>query len=996
MTHESNGSKAQPLEETACLAQRLDGGPVAPDERLAQAHWQDIEKAIEKAEMSEAFAEAFRTYPALKPFLTGVVTNSAFLKELALRDIARLLRIVLTAPEATITNLCLHDAYDAEISEAGLMQALRRAKQELALTTGLADLGGVWPLEMVTGALSDFADVSLNACVRLCYRDLQARGRFDPADPASPEKQAGFFILAMGKHGAGELNYSSDIDLIVLYEPEYSRLQNGAEPPVEFVRMTRRIVKMMSERTGDGYVFRTDLRLRPDPGATPLAISVPAALVYYESLGQNWERAALIKARPCAGDIAAGESFLSEIRPFIWRKYLDYAAISDVHSIKRQIHAHKGFGKITVAGHNVKLGRGGIREVEFFAQTQQLIAGGRNPDLRTRQTLVTLEELVSHGWIDTVTKDELTEAYIYLRKVEHCIQMVNDEQTHILPTDADALARVYHLMGYTSQETFTRDLLTRFRTVQHHYSGLFENEPELTDSLGNLVFTGDSDDPDTLATLERLGFKRPSEAIRIIREWHYGRYPAMRTAKSRERLTELHPVLLDALAKTDNADSALLSFDAFLSKLPAGVQLFGLLRSNPHLLNLLATVMGSAPRMAEIVSKRVHVLDAVLDPAFFGDVPTQEQIVSGLETTLGQARFYEEALDRARIFVQEQQFLLGLRLLTDSITPLQMGECLSYLAQAVLEQLLSRVWQELEEAHGKMPGAQVALLAMGKLGGQEITCSSDLDLILLYEVPEDTLESDGKRSLAPTQYFARLTQRLVSALTAPTAEGVLFEVDFRLRPSGNSGPLATRFSSFTEYQRKEAWTWEHMALTRARVIASTCATFTSQIEEGIRTIKAGERDVAKLAAEVADMRARIQKEKPAKSPWDLKQIPGGLVDIEFIAQFLQLSHGATHPSVLQQKTETALQACVKAGVLSEAHAEILVPQLRLYEALSQILKLTLSGKFDPQTAPRGLLDLLVMAGGQPTFDHLTRLLEEGQENVRNVFEEIVGPVRVSS
>ncbi|MDD7909121.1 bifunctional [glutamine synthetase] adenylyltransferase/[glutamine synthetase]-adenylyl-L-tyrosine phosphorylase [Pseudovibrio exalbescens] len=996
MTVAKENSVAHPLEDQSCLAERLEVIPVADDTRLAEAHWKDVELALEKAGIAEAFQSACDEYPKLKSFLTGVFVNSPFLKEISLRDVERLLRILTSSPEAIITDLCLHDAYDHATSEADLMRVLRLAKQELALTTALADLGGVWPLEMVTGALSDFADVSLNACIRLCYRDLQARSRFEPVHADRPEKDAGFFILAMGKHGAGELNYSSDIDLIVFYEPELSRLQGNAEPPVEYVRMTRRIVKMMSERTGDGYVFRTDLRLRPDPGATPLAISVPAALVYYESLGQNWERAALIKARPCAGDVAAGEIFLKEIRPFIWRKYLDYAAISDVHSIKRQIHAHKGFGKITVAGHNVKLGRGGIREVEFFAQTQQLIAGGRNPDLRTRQTLVTLQGLVEHGWIDPSACEELAEAYTFLRNVEHRIQMVNDEQTHILPTDPDALARVYKLLGLATLEEFTEALLKRFNTVQDHYSALFENEPELTDSLGNLVFTGDSDDPDTVATLERLGFKRPSEAIRIIREWHYGRYPAMRTAKSRERLTELHPVLLDALAKTDNADSALLSFNAFLSKLPAGVQLFGLLRSNPHLLNLLATVMGSAPRMAEIVSRRVHVLDAVLDPAFFGDVPTQAQIVSGLETTLGQARFYEEALDRARIFVQEQQFLLGLRLLTDSITPLQMGECLSYLAQAVLQQMLARVQAELEETHGQLPGAEVALLAMGKLGGREITCSSDLDLILLYEVPEEVYESDGGRPLAPSQYFGRLTQRLVSALTAPTAEGVLFEVDFRLRPSGNSGPLATRFSAFTEYQQKEAWTWEHMALTRARVIASNSDSFSMRIERGIEDIKSGARDLEKLRKDVCEMRARIQKEKPAKCPWDLKQVSGGLVDIEFIAQYLQLAHGKDHPQVLKQKTEQALQAAVSAGVLDQSHADVLVPQLRLYEALTQILKLTLSGKFDPNTAPRGMLDLLVMAGGEPTFERLTRLLEDQQVEVRRCFEDIIGPVTLAA
>ncbi|MTI17037.1 bifunctional [glutamine synthetase] adenylyltransferase/[glutamine synthetase]-adenylyl-L-tyrosine phosphorylase [Rhodobacteraceae bacterium RKSG542] len=966
--------------------------PVITNPERASSFLDDMASRAERREVLERWNVAIAADAKVKPFLEGVFENSPFLREIAHRRPEYLLDALESSPAEALKNIIEGVLSNIPESEAELMTRLREAKQKVALTTAIADISGYWVLEDVTGAISNFADAALTACLRFCLQDLERRGKFKATDPTAPEKDAGYFILAMGKYGAFELNYSSDIDLIVFYEPDRCKLTDPSEVSVEFVRLTRRLVKLMNERTGDGYVFRTDLRLRPDPGATPLAISVPAALVYYESMGQNWERAALIKARPCAGDIEAGEQFLKEIRPFVWRKYLDYAAISDVHSIKRQIHAHKGFSRIRVAGHNVKLGRGGIREIEFFAQTQQLIAGGRNPALRNRRTLATLRDLVEHNWIDSKVERELETAYRYLRNVEHRIQMINDEQTHILPSDEDALARVYHLMGIKDRQDFADAIREQFQIVQRHYSGLFENEPDLTSTLGNLVFTGDDDDPGTVATLSSLGFKRPSEAIRIVRQWHYGRYPAVRTAKSRERLTELHPVLVDALAKTENADQALLTFDAFLSRLPAGIQLFGLLRSNPHLLNLLVTVMGVSPRMAEIVSRRVHVLDAVLEPAFFGDVPDQNEIYSALQTTLSQALHYEEVLDVARIFVQEQQFLLGLRLLTGSITPLQMGECLSFLAESVLEQVLGCVQSELEEAHGKVPGAKLALLAMGKLGGQEITCASDLDLILLYEVPEDAYQSDGRRPIAPTQYFARLTQRLVTALTAPTAEGVLYEVDFRLRPSGNSGPLATRFSSFLSYQKSEAWTWEHMALTRARVIACTDDAFKHELEAGISGVLTEKRDLAKLKDDVRDMRARIQKEKPTQTPWQIKQRPGGLVDIEFMAQFLQLAYGHEHTSILNQKTEKALLAARDAGVLSHSHTDVLVPALQLYEALMQILKLTLSENFNPEEAPKGLLDQLIAASGEPDFSRVVQRLEDHQSDVRAVFEDLIGPV----
>jgi glutamate-ammonia-ligase adenylyltransferase len=976
----------------APLFERLERQPICEDEDLGDRHLKDLIEKLERKDLISEFEQLCQGAPHLRSFIKGFMVNAPFLRETMLRDVQRFLRILNTPPEETIAIL-LQDCLNARPeSEAALMQSLRLAKQEMALTVALADIAGAWPLENVTGALTKFADASLTACLRFCLRELEVRGKFIPVDHEEPEKEAGFFILAMGKHGAGELNYSSDIDLIVLYDPERSRLIGGAEAPVEFVRITRRLVKLMNERTGDGYVFRTDLRLRPDPGATPLAISVPAALVYYESLGQNWERAALIKARPCAGDIEAGEIFLEEIRPFVWRKYLDYAAISDVHSIKRQIHAHKGFSKITVAGHNVKLGRGGIREVEFFAQTQQLIAGGRNPQLRDRRTLITLERLADCGWIDQSAAEDMEEAYRYLREVEHRIQMINDEQTHILPKDEEALARVYHLMGIRGRSEFADMIRSKFELVQKHYSGLFEHEPDLATNLGNLVFTGDDEDPNTLETLSQLGFQRPVDAIRTIRQWHYGRYPAVRAPKSRERLTEFTPILLDALARTENADKALLTFDSFLSKLPMGVQLFGLLKSNPHLFNLLTMVMGNAPRMAEIVSKRVHVLDALLDPAFFGGAPSAEQIETALAVTLDQAGYYEEALDRARIFVQEQQFLLGLRLITGTITAAELGQGLSTLADAVLCQLLPRVQQELEDAHGKIPGAELALVAMGKLGGQEITCASDLDLILLYDFPEDVVQSDGKRPLAPSQYYSRLTQRLVSALTAPTAEGVLYEVDFRLRPSGNSGPLATRFASFKDYQSNDAWTWEHMALTRARVITSSSPEFAQQIDCAVSQLLQDKRDIAKLAHDVSDMRARIQKEKPAKSPWQIKGIPGGLIDIEFIAQFLQLAHGVEHPEVLQARTEDALLKARDFGVLSEEDADTLIPALRNYEDLTQILKLAQTGHFDPKTAPGGLLDLLVNAGGEPDFERLTIYMQEQQIMVRRTFEHLIGKV----
>ncbi|MEO9776598.1 bifunctional [glutamine synthetase] adenylyltransferase/[glutamine synthetase]-adenylyl-L-tyrosine phosphorylase [Roseibium sp.] len=972
------------------LADRIAVVPGTPNPDHAALFLKDL---LACTQAGEALSALLREKAGLEAFLTGIIGNSPYLRDLMLADPPRLLDLLREAPEVRLDRLLVSAREARAEDEAGIMRSLRLLKHDLALTLGLADICGAIDLTRVTHALAGFADAALTATIRFCLADLARRNRFEPAYPEKPEVDSGLIVLAMGKHGANELNYSSDIDLIVLYDPAKAPMAGNAEAPVEFVRLTRRLVKIMQDRTEDGYVFRTDLRLRPDPGATPLAMSVPAALVYYESLGQNWERAALIKARPCAGDIEAGASFLHEIAPFIWRKYLDFAAIADVQSIKRQIHMHKGHGTIAVAGHNVKLGRGGIREVEFFVQTQQLIAGGRNPALRGRRTLEMLDALCDADWIRARTRDDMAGAYGFLRDVEHRVQMLNDEQTQLLPKDEDGLRQVAALMGFDSLQAFEAALLEHLHKVQGHYAELFEDVPALSTEIGNLVFTGDDHDPDTLETLAGLGFKQPAEAAAIVKSWHFGRYPCTRSTRARERLTEMHPALLGALAATENADTALRAFNSFLAKLPAGVQLFSLLRSNPQLLTLLATTMGAAPRMAETVSRRVHVLDAVLDPAFFGAMPSVEEFRQGLDRTLSQARFYEEALDRARIFTQEQQFLIGLRLISDTLSADRVGFALARLAEVVVDRLLTQVIAHVNESHGDVPGGNVAVLAMGKLGGREMTAASDLDLILLYEAPEDVRQSDGKRPLAVTQYYTRLTQRLVTALSAPTAEGLLYEVDFRLRPSGNAGPLATNLSGFIAYQKKEAWTWEHMALTRARVIASTSPDFRDKIYDSICGTLVQPRNREKLADDVREMRARIKKDKGTKYIWDLKHVAGGLVDIEFIAQFLQLAHAQEDRSVLAQGTEQALEAARDAGVLAVDDAELLLEALRLYHRLTQVLRLALSGKFVPAEAPRGVLDLLVQASGVPTFERLETELVDLQSRVRATFERFVGRVQ---
>jgi glutamate-ammonia-ligase adenylyltransferase len=935
-----------------------------------------------------AIGELLARTPAQRALIESIAAASPYLWQLATEDPARLLTVIESDPEARL-RLLLDDigaAVAATREEAEAMRLLRRMKAEAALLIALADIGGAWPVMRVTRALTELADTAVTAALRHLLRAAAQAGKIKLRDPARPEDGSGLVVLAMGKMGAYELNYSSDIDLIVAFDPA-TALAPGVEPASFYIRLTRALAKLLQERNADGYVFRVDLRLRPDPGSTQIAVSTAAALAYYESVGQNWERAALIKARPCAGDLAVGKALLTELVPFIWRKYLDYAAIADVHAMKRQIHAYRGHDEIAVEGHNIKLGRGGIREIEFFVQTQQLIAGGRHPELRGRETLAMLATLADGGWIGADAARDLADAYGFLRTVEHRLQMVADEQTHVLPSDAQALDRFARFLGFAGRDPFAAALLDHMRKVQRHYARLFEGA-----GVGErlkLDFPPGADDPRTLDALVGLGFKQPLEASATVRRWLAGGYPAMRGEFAKSHFAELVPLLIEHVSHGESPDRTLVAFDRFLAAVHGGGRLFSLLLRNPDLLALLALALGSAPRLADIVAQHPQVMDALIDPAFFGALPDAARLAAEFERSSLQSRSYEDFLDRTRSFGQEHMFLIGARILSGTVSAEQAGEAYARLADV----LIAAVHREVEAAfvavHGRLPGQESAVLALGKLGGREMTAGSDLDLILVYDFSDEHPASDGARPLYGSQYFARLTQRLISALTAQTNYGSLYSVDLRLRPSGRSGPVATQIDGFRGYHAEEAWTWEHMALTRARVVSASPG-FAARVEAVVRETLRRKRDPAIIAADVAEMRRAIGEEKGEGERWNLKYAAGGLVDLEFIAQYLQLVHAAERPDILDTSTARVLDKAQQAGVLPAAHADVLRPAARLYHNLTQVLRLCLSAPFDPKTAGGELLGLLARAGDVPDFATLEAHLAETQARVRASFGRVLG------
>jgi len=894
-------------------------------------------------------------------FVAGVAGCSPYLARLMERD-GDYAHRALSADPASLLHEAIADVRAAGAMEgrAAVMTALRRAKDRSALLIALADLRGVWSLDQVTAALSDFAGASIAAATDWLLAAARAKGALD-------DGPSGFFVLGLGKLGGGELNYSSDVDVIPFFDHEgHDAAEYGARKQV-FNRLTRDLVAILSEQTADGYVHRVDLRLRPDPGSTPACMSVDAAERYYESFGKNWERAAFIKARVIAGDQAAGAAFLAGMQPFVWRRYLDFAALEDVRDMKRLIHKHKGHGAIAVAGHDLKLGRGGIREIEFFAQTQQLIAGGRERALRGNRTVETLAALVEHGWITDTARDELSDSYRLLRDVEHRLQMLNDAQTHRLPKDEAGMDQIAAFCGAADIEAFGAMLRHHLTRVSARFDALFEGE------------AGDK------TTTPQPDFANPDAAQAILDRWRAGDIAATRSGRARAKLDRLLPVILGAVAGAGDPDRALLEFDRFLAGLPAGVQILSLFEANPALLEMIAEVCAAAPRLAAYLGRNPGVIDALLTRDFFAPTPDADTLLAEYGALMPEDADFEAHLDGSRRWARERHFRIGAAMLRGIDTPQEAGRAYSALAQACLRAMAPPATAEVARRHGPPPGEGACIVALGRLGSGEMTAASDLDLIVIYDDADAT--STGPKPLAGPQYYARWTQRLMNAMTAPTAEGAVYEVDMRLRPSGQSGPLATRLSAFERYQAEDAWTWEHMALTRARVIAGPVA-LRQRVEAAITAALDRPREVDVVLRDALEMRARLTEAnaREARDPWALKLTRGGLVDVDFIWQALTLAHRTTGA----QEAGAALDTLAEAGVMAPEDASAIAQARALQADLLHFIRLSHDGPFDPATAPSALKTVMARALGEADFEAVTARLMTAQETVRAAFIRVFG------
>ncbi len=839
---------------------------------------------------------------------------------------------------------------------ADIHRDLRLAKGRLALQLALADLAGIAPLDVVVSALSDFADHALDVSIATAIK-----AHVPGAVPA------GFAAIALGKHGARELNYSSDIDPIFLFDPKTLPCRAREAPEEAAVRIGRRVLELMQARDGDGYVFRVDLRLRPNPEVTPIVLPVEAAISYYESSALPWERAAFIRSRACSGDLELGRYFLEVIRPFVWRRALDFGAIAEIRGMTHRIRDHYARGQALGPRFDLKRGRGGIRDVEFFAQIHQLIHGGRDVALRSGHTPTALARLAEAGHVETEVARQLTSAYRLLRTIEHRLQMVDDQQTHSLPDQPGALENVAKLHGLSSSAELIGLLHPDTCFVAQQYDSLDSGD---TNALPVRV-------EDVSEKLVALGVEDATFIAERIFEWRSGNLRALRTSAAQNALEAILPALVASMARAGDARAAIIQFDAMLSKLPSTINLFRLLEARPQLMGILFNILCFAPTLAEELGRRADLLDGLIDATALDLPPTVDALQASFRHPDAMGNL-ELQLDRVRRDVSERRFALGVQILEAISDPIEVSRGYGRVAEAAVGVVTDAVVADFEAQYGKVIGCEFAIIALGRMGGGELSHASDLDLVYVF-TGDYAAESDGRRPLGAVHYFNRLAQRITAGLSVPTAAGPLYEVDTRLRPSGADGPLVVSVDAFAKYQREDAWTWEHMALNRARVIYGSYPT-RGEIGALIKSILCIPRDPDHLIADAAKMRADMRAHKPPKGPLDIKLQPGGLVDLEFCIHVQQLANG----SGLSHDLGMAIDELSAAQLLPASFK-------RAYEMMTRLLvtlRLIAPDLEEPEQERRAII---ARACGASDWDDLITRVTSARLDVSAFWSELTAP-----
>jgi glutamate-ammonia-ligase adenylyltransferase len=890
-------------------------------------------------------SKLIKSSQSLNLLTESIFSNSPYLSEIILKNPDFYISLFKLGFDKSFEDIILNLQNQKFELHEDIMRFLRLEKLKTSLLIAIAEITKLWSIEKTTEKLSIFADLAILKACEFLLIDANSKKIIKLKDELTPFKNCGLIIIALGKLGSYELNYSSDIDLSVFYEDNKLEYLGRKTLPQFYIELAQSLTTILSERTKDGYVFRVDMRLRPDPGSNPIAISLKKAEKYYFTVGQNWERAAMIKYRIVCGDKKSGDIFSEFMEKNVWRKSLDFETIEDIHSIKRQIDTKQGLHTNNFYGFNVKLGKGGIREIEFYAQTQQLIWGGRKPDLRRRKTSNALLALAKEGEIEAETANNLIECYRFYRMVEHRLQMVNDDQTHTLPKNEDEMEQIAIFCGFDSSKNFLDALHQRILTVRNYYSKLFETSPSLASNLpeatGSLIFTGIENHPDTLDTLGKMGFKNPDKVSDFVRGWHHGRYKCLVTKKARAQLTKLMPLLFTAFAKSPNPDSAFIHFDEFLSKQPETSQILSMLYLNNNLLDLLAEVFGGYPEIADNLSKNPSLIEYVLASEFYKKLPDIAELEKSLNKEIAASKKdFNTNIETIKNWVNDRKFRIGIQLVKNEISVELVFKALSNIAETALKAVLKICQKSLEKELGIVKQSKFAAIAFGKFGSKELTFNSDLDLVFIYDTKTE------KQLFEASSYFIQLTSKIVSAMSSITLAGKLYEIDLRLRPLGESGSIATNLKSFEQYynpdkQQGNAWVFEYIALTRARVI-SLDDKFSAKIQKIIKQKLQHKWNKELLHKEANFIHEKFRKNKKPDNNniFDIKNAEGGLFDLEFMIRFLQLKYLYLHPKIYGQSSIRTINNLYKAKIIEKEDYEIILKAYEFYKKVQNILRIT--------------------------------------------------------
>ena len=944
----------------------LIGLPLVGDaERAARAVAQLSERcaALDNPSLTAWVGEVLQD-PTGRALLDSVFSNSPFLTACALADVPFLRDLLTSGPDTAFGQVMgfLKDNLYRETQEERVMRELRIARRRVALLVALADVTGVWPLERVTQSLTDFADVALSVTIAHLMLQAAERGDLVLADPSFPEDGCGYVVLAMGKQGARELNYSSDIDLIVVYEPLQVDYRGSRSLQQLFVRLTQRLIMILQQRTADGYVFRVDLRLRPDPSSTPVAVPYAAAQSYYSRRGEDWERAAMIKARPAAGDTALGRRFLAELSPFVWRDHMDFWVIRDIQAIKRRINAQRGSGKFDFLGRNIKTGPGGIREIEFFAQTQQLIFGGKDSYLRCRRTVDALSTLAESGRIDEQVTDELTEAYKFLRQLEHRLQMVDDEQTQTLPSDDTKMLGLARFMGFQEVDEFRQLLMHHLQRVEAHYNELFEDAAGQDD--GSSVWIDGSEERQ-FDRLRDLGFQNLPHAVEQLGLCRKAAARSRRSQQAQQLFQEFFPQAIEMISRTVDPDGTLDRFHDFLCSLTSRYSCFSALSANAKLLDLLVEILAVAPAVAEILARHPDQLQAALANDFFDVLPDRRLVRADCAEALGKSADIQQAVEQTVAWAQDQKFQVAVNVLRYTVDAGDAGLALTNIADAVVHAISRRLHHHLAES-ADTSGSGLVVVALGAYGRGELTLGSPLELLFLYN-------SNGP-------FHGRLARRITNALGAATARGRLWHVDLESTLWRAPGPLVSSIGAFRDYCTDGIDAGQLQALTTARAVAGS-EQLVAEVENVLHAALTRRRDPAMFTEHIREVRERDGLDDAVF--WQPRRRSGGLDQLEALVRLFQLRLAPEHASVLTTSLVGGLAKLGEVGAMDSSDVKDLIDAHRFLRQIENLLAIAVAA---PETAPPGLMAALARVGGIADETELNSRVDEACNNIAALFD----------